>query len=92
MSSNVQNVSVRLEIPWQVASGTPPDVARRSQELRVLWIVDQVRRHSLGIGKGAELAALPRAAFMQLLGEHGVPSIDYPIEDFEDEIRSLGGR
>jgi predicted HTH domain antitoxin len=90
--SNAQNVSVRVEIPWQVASATPPDITRLSRELRVLWIVDQVRQNRVTIGKGAELAELPRAAFMQLLGEHGVPVIDYPIEDLEQEIRSLGDR
>jgi hypothetical protein len=30
----------------------------------VLWLVEQVRHHKLGIGKGAELARMPRAAFM----------------------------
>jgi predicted HTH domain antitoxin len=87
----MQNVAVSVEIPWQVAGTTPPDIARLSQELRVLWIVDQVRRHRVGIGKGAELAELPRAAFMQLLGEHGVPVIDYALEDLEEELRTLGG-
>lgn len=87
---NTQNVAVSVEIPWQVLGSPQPDLARLGQELRVLWIVDQVRQHRVGIGKGAELAALPRAAFMQVLGEHGVPVIDYPIADLEDEIRALG--
>jgi predicted HTH domain antitoxin len=43
------------------------------------------------LGKGSELARLPRAAFMRLLGEHGVPVIDYPVADLEDELRSLSG-
>jgi predicted HTH domain antitoxin len=89
--SNAESVAIRVEIPWQAVDATPPDVARLSRELRVLWIVDQVRQHRLGIGKGAELAELPRAAFMRLLGEHGVPVIDYPLAELEDEIRSLGG-
>jgi predicted HTH domain antitoxin len=90
MQSNADDVAVRVEIPWQVAGTTPPDPARLSHELRVLWIIEQVRQHHVGIGKGAELAGLARAAFMRLLGEHGVPVIDYPVADFEDEIRSLG--
>ena len=89
---NMQNVAVRVEIPWQVAGAPPPDLVRLGQELRILWIVEQVRQHRIGIGKGAELAELPRAAFMALLGEHGVPVIDYPIADLEDEIRALAGR
>jgi predicted HTH domain antitoxin len=92
MSSIGDNVAVRVEIPWQAGGTSPPDIARLSQELRVLWIVDQVRQHHVGIGKGAELAGRPRAAFMQVLGEHGVPVIDYPAAELDEEIRSLGGR
>ena len=89
---SAKDVAVRVEIPWQAAGTTPPDLARLSHDLRVLWIVDQVRQRHVGIGKGAELAGLARAAFMLLLGEHGVPVIDYPVADLEDEICSLGSR
>ena len=89
---NAEDVAVRVEIPWRAAGQTPPDPARLSHDLRVLWIVDQVRQHRVGIGKGAELAGLVRAAFMLLLGEHGVPVIDYPVADLEDEIHALGSR
>jgi predicted HTH domain antitoxin len=92
MQSNTQTVAVPVEIPWPAVAAAPPDIPRLSQELRLLWIVDQVRKHRFGIGKGAELAELPRAAFMRVLGEHGVPVIDYPIDDLDDEIRTLGGR
>jgi predicted HTH domain antitoxin len=91
VQSNAQDVAVSVEIPWQAAGSIPPDPVRLSHDLRVLWIVDQVRQHRVGIGKGSELARLPRAAFMRLLGEHGVPVIDYPAADFEDELRSLSG-
>jgi predicted HTH domain antitoxin len=91
MSSIGDTVAVRVEIPWQAAGTSTPDIARLSQELRVLWIVDQVRQHHVGIGKAAELAGLPRAAFMQVLGEHGVPVIDYPAAELDEETRSLGG-
>lgn len=81
VQSNPEDVAVRVDIPWQAAGTTPPDPARLSHELRVLWIVDQVRQHRVGIGKGTELAGLARAAFMRLLGEYGVPVIDYSVAD-----------
>jgi predicted HTH domain antitoxin len=92
VQSNTQNVAVSVEIPLPAIGGGPPDIPRLSRELRLLWIVDQVRQHRFGVGKGAELAELPRAAFMRLLGEHGVPVIDYPIDDLEDEIQTLATR
>lgn len=33
---------------------------------------------------------MPRAEFMAILGEHGVPVIDYPVEDLRAELNSLG--
>lgn len=60
--------------------------------MRRLWAVEQVRRRRLGVGRAAEVAALPRAAFMRLLGEHGVPVIDYPVEDLQQELRTATGR
>jgi hypothetical protein len=51
-----------------------------------IWIVEQVRLHGVGVGKGAELSGMPRAAFMQLLGEHGVPVIDCDPGDLEGEL------
>jgi predicted HTH domain antitoxin len=61
-----------------------------SHELRLLWIVEEVRQRRIGVGKGAELAGRPRAAFMRLLGEHGVAVIDYPVEDLDRELGGVG--
>lgn len=63
------------------------DPAALSEELRLLWLVEQVRLKRLGVGKAAELAGVPRAAFMQILGVHGVPVIDHSPADLEREAR-----
>ena len=82
------SVAVQVDIPRDVLGDV--ELSQLSAELRQLWAVDQVRRHRLGIGKAAEVAEMPRAAFMRLLGEHGLPVIDYPLEDLREELRSLG--
>ena len=58
--------------------------------LRALWAVEQVRRKRCGVGKGAELAGMPRAGFMRMRGEHGIPVIDYDVEDLREELRGVG--
>ncbi len=83
------NIDVVVELPVDALGGAPPDGAALSAELRVLWAVEQVRRHRLGVGRAAEVASMPRAAFMRLLGEHGVPAIDYPVADLKREIETL---
>ena len=82
------SVSVQVDIPQDVLGDV--ELPALGLELRQLWAVDQVRRHRLGVGKAAEVAAMPRAAFMRLLGEHGLAVIDYPVEDLREELRFLG--
>lgn len=91
MAARVRNIAVNVELPWSAAAGDAvPDAATLGDELRMLWLVEQVRLHRIGVGRGAELSGLPRARFMQLLGEHGVPVIDYAVDDLERELRTLG--
>ena len=79
-------VSVELPIPAETS-----DLAAVSTELRLLWVIEQVRLHRIGVGKAAELSTMPRAAFMQLLGAHGVPVIDHDVADLHGELGSLSG-
>ncbi len=83
-------VTVTVEMPPDLVAGE--DVSQLGVTLRCLWAVEQVRLRRLGVGRAAEVAALPRAAFMRLLGEHGVPVIDYPVEDLQHELRTARGR
>lgn len=76
-----------VEIPRDLVA--PADAAHLGANLRFLWAVEQVRPHRLGIGRAAEVASVPRAAFMQMLGAHGVPVIDYSAADFQEELWAL---
>lgn len=76
-------VTVLVELPLHAVGVA--NAGALGAELRVLWAVDQVRRKRVGVGKGAELAGLPREAFMALLGEHGVPVIDYDPRELVGE-------
>ncbi|MGA7120598.1 MAG: UPF0175 family protein [Polyangiaceae bacterium] len=89
MSGPARTLTVSVELP--VASGAvAPDSQVVSQELRRLWIIEQVRAKRIGVGKAAELSGMPRAAFMQALGAHGVPVIDYAPADLQAELDAQG--
>lgn len=77
-------ITIAVELPRD--SVLLDDRVALSAELRTLWAVDQVRRRRCGVGRGAEVAGMPRAAFMRLLGEHGVPVIDYPVGELRAEV------
>jgi predicted HTH domain antitoxin len=78
-------MTVSVELPLAPAELSTPDPAVVEADLRRLWIVEQVRLKRWGVGKGPELAGLARAAFMQVLGAHGVPVIDYDPSELRDE-------
>jgi len=81
-----RTVTASVELPLSASDGDSPDPTVVGGELRLLWIVEQVRLQKIGVGKGAELAGLPRAAFMQALGAHGVPVIDYAPSELRREL------
>jgi predicted HTH domain antitoxin len=86
MAASARTLTVSVELPLSAGEGGPLDPAVVGDELRLLWIIEQVRLHRIGAGKGAEVAGMPRAAFMQALGAHGVPVIDYAPSDLEQEL------
>ena len=88
MSVPARTVDVATALPWGRAG--EPDVRALGHELRLLWIIEEVRQHRVGVGKGSELAGIPRAAFMRALGEHGVPVIDYSADDLDRELCAFG--
>lgn len=87
MSREEASVAVQVEIPRDVLGDV--DLSQLGIELRRLWAVEQVRKRRIGVGKGAEIAEMPRAAFMKTLGDHGVAVIDYPVADLREELHSL---
>ena len=91
MAAPARTLTVSVELPLSgTGDDARPNPVTVGYELRLLWIVEQVRLRRLGVGKGAELARMPRAAFMQTLGAHGVPAIDYPATDLEQELAHAG--
>lgn len=79
-------IRIAVELPRERVEGT--DEVRLAAELRTLWAVEQVRQGRCGVGKGAELAGVARAAFMKLLGQHGVPVIDFSDDELREELRA----
>jgi hypothetical protein len=51
LSTTAKTLTVRVDLPWSVADGTEPDLGELGDQLRLLWIIEQVRLHRVGIGK-----------------------------------------
>jgi hypothetical protein len=55
--------AVEVELPIEAFRHRPWSPAEVASELRLLWLVEQVRQRQLGYAKAAELAGVPQAAF-----------------------------
>jgi hypothetical protein len=89
MVAPARTLTVSVELPLS-AGDAAPDPTVVGDALRLLWIIEQVRLQRIGVGKGAELAGMPRAAFMLTLGAHGIPVIDYTPSDLQREVDTQG--
>jgi predicted HTH domain antitoxin len=62
----------------------PPDIS--VEEARLLLMVKLFETGRLSLGQAAKLAGYSKPTFIELLGKMGVPVIDYPAEDLQQEI------
>jgi len=52
----------------------------------LLWLLEEVRSRRLGYGKAAELAGIPLARFLALMGQHHITPFDYDPDELAREL------
>ncbi len=78
--------TVEVELPeeaFQHRTWQPQEVAR---EMRLLWMLEEVRSRRLGFGKAAELSGVPVAQFLLLMGKHQISPFDYDDDELAREL------
>ena len=78
--------SIVVDLPddaFQHRRWDPQEVAG---EMRLLWLLEEVRSRRLGFGKAAELAGLPVPRFLLLMGEHHITPFDYDEDELKREL------
>jgi len=84
--TNGKSRTVQVELPGEVFDSHPWDPERIAEDLRLLWLLELVRERRLGHGKAAELAGIPRARFLQIMGRHRISSFDYDPDELDEEL------
>ena len=62
----------------------PPEIP--VEEARLLLMIKLFETGKLTLGQAAKLAGYSKRTFIELLSKLGVPVIDYPAEELEQEI------
>ena len=80
-------VVVTVDVP----EGESTSPVQLASELRLLWILEQVRCGRVSVGKGAELAGTDRWSFTATMNDHGIPIFGYPASELSRELEVLDG-
>ncbi len=70
----------------------PPEKTRQlAIELRLLWLLDKVRRKQVGYSRAAELAQMSVAEFMEKMAEQGISPWEYEPDQVARGVEALEG-
>ena len=78
-----------LELPSDLVSVAKLDQGNVSEEAAKLIALELFREGTVSLGRAAELCATPLAAFMDFAAAHGAPPLNYGIEQFDEDCRTL---
>lgn len=67
----------------------PPEVS--PDEARLLFAMALFQDGKLSLGRAAEVSGYSKRAFMEFLGQRGIPVFNYGPEDLDEELRNLSG-
>jgi predicted HTH domain antitoxin len=78
--------TVHVDLPDEAFRHRPWEPREVAEEMRLLWLLEEVRSRRLGFGKAAELAGLPQASFLLLMGKHHITPFDYDADELAREL------
>ena len=81
---------MNLELPADLVSAAKLDQGNLSREAVKLIALEMFRERAVSLGWAAEPCDTPLAAFMDFAAAHGVPPLNYGMEQLEEDRRTLG--
>jgi predicted HTH domain antitoxin len=81
--------AVNLELPADLVVAAKLDQGDVSQEAAKLIALELFREGIVSLGRAAELCSTPLAVFMEFAAAHGVPPLNYGMEQLEEDRRTL---
>lgn len=77
--------TVDVKLPSELLRVADLEESSLSQEAARLLALELYREDRVSLGRAAELCQTPLAAFMDFAAKHGVPPLQYSIEDLQEE-------
>ena len=86
MRDAASTLTIEVKVPKEALRHHPWEPEAIAEEMRLLWLLEQVRDRRLGYGKAAELAGMPVAAFVELMGKHRISPFDFDPGELDEEL------
>ncbi|MCX6047293.1 MAG: UPF0175 family protein [Chloroflexi bacterium] len=83
---STHNVIVQVSLPSELLAESGVSRQEASVELLRAYILSLYRRDRLSSGKAASLLNVSRLTFLRLLGEEGIPYLDYTTDELDAEM------
>ena len=80
--------TVRVDLPSALLKAANLEAGNISAEAARLLALELYREEKVSLQRAAELCETPLAAFMDFVGQHGVPTLRYTFKDLEEESLS----
>ena len=80
--------SIHIDCSEEILISLKEDAEAFSRDLRLMAAMKFYELGRLSSGRAAELAGLPRVAFLRRLGEYGVPLTDPTADELAQDFRN----
>lgn len=77
---------IEIELPSDLLAGLNVPIGSLPDLVREWVVLELVREGRITGGKAGELLELSRSGFLALLARRGIPAIDSPPEDLEEDV------
>lgn len=77
---------IEIELPDEAFAHRRWEPEAVADEMRLRWLVEEVRQRRLGFAKAAELAGIPQARFLDAMAEQNVTPFDFDEEELNAEL------
>lgn len=83
---------LRLDIPEDILYTLNETKDGFVKKMRLYAAMELYKLGKLSMGKASELAEMDKTDFMLELGKHGIPAINYDVDDFREEAERIMGK
>lgn len=80
---------VNLQLPEDLVAVAQLDEGNVSQEAAKIIAMELFRERKVSLGRAAELCSTPLAAFMDFIARHGVPPLNYGLDELEEDRQTI---